>query len=79
MLDLLNKEFNLAITNPINQVLGYDTLKEKIGQVTLKWVELADAMFSDLLEKDPGDHTGYINGESLQIFLMALLLNEINM
>jgi len=27
MLGLLNKEFNLAITNPINQVLGYDTLK----------------------------------------------------
>ena len=75
---ILHQEFNFSISNPMNQILGYDTLKEKIEPVTLKWVEIADSLFQDLQEKDPGDCTGYLTGEGLQIFLMALLLNEIN-
>jgi hypothetical protein len=78
MIMILQQEFNYSISNPMNQILGYDTLKEKIEPVTLKWVEIADSLFQDLQEKDPGDYTGYLTGEGLQIFLMALLLNEIN-
>ena len=48
MLFILNQEFNFAISNPMNQVLGFDTLKEKIEPVTLKWVEVADSLFQDL-------------------------------
>ena len=58
-------------------MLGYDTLKEKIEPVTPKWVVLADSIFEDLLERDSGDYSGILTGESLQFFLMALLLNEI--
>ena len=49
----------------MNQVLGFDTLKEKIEPVTLKWVEVADSLFQDLQDKDPGEYTGYISGEGL--------------
>jgi hypothetical protein len=48
MLIILNQEFNFAVSNPMNQVLGFDTLKEKIEPVTLKWVEVADSLFQDL-------------------------------
>lgn len=29
----------------MNNVLGYDTLKEEIEPVSLKWVEIADSIF----------------------------------
>lgn len=29
----------------MNNVLGYDTLKEAIEPVSLKWVEIADSIF----------------------------------
>jgi hypothetical protein len=36
------------ITNPVNKMIGFDTLKEKIEHVTPQWVELANLIFQDL-------------------------------
>lgn len=75
MLDTLHSEFNhLLITS--TKYIGYDTQNEGITAVTPQWVILAESLFNDMVEQDFCNASGSLDGERLQYFLMALLLNE---
>lgn len=75
MVELVQREFNRQIMSA-GARLGTDTNGEIIGPVTLDWVQEAEGLFASLQES--GNTYGVIQAESLQYFLLSLLLNEIN-
>lgn len=71
MVHLLRDEFNNMICN--TQILGIDSLGNSIGPVSEGWVQEVEQLYSILDD----ERRGAIDGDRIQFFLMALLLNEI--
>ncbi len=63
------------ITDQTTHSLGIDTTGDIILGITKTWVKVAESLVGDL-EETKSAHS--MDCEQMQIFLLALLMNEIN-
>ena len=75
MVRVLENEFNRVVTTAAR--LGRDASGEEVRPIGERWVTIAESIYQELSDCE-GTSDGVLTIEELQIFLLALLLNEVN-
>ena len=75
MVRVMESEFNRIVTT--SPRLGRDASGEEVRPIGERWVTIAESIYQELSDCE-GTSDGVLTIEELQIFLLALLLNEVN-